>query len=87
MSVTVEFENERVRVSRVKHGKHEKHPTVARADRLIVYLDDGEVVREEGGKKQTIRHKRGEIVWRANSTHEIGNALDAMHEVLIVELK
>ena len=87
MSVIVEFENERVRVSRAKHGKHEKHPSVTRGDRLIVYLDDGEVVREEGGKKQTIRHKRGEVVWRAHSTHEIANALDAPHEALIVELK
>ena len=87
MSAIIEFENERVRVSRVKHGNREKHPRVARGDRLIVYLDDGEVVREEGGQNQTIRHKRGEVVWRAHSTHEIGNVIDASHEVVIVELK
>jgi hypothetical protein len=87
MSVIAEFENERVRVSRVKLGKREKHPSVARGDRLIVYLDDSEVVREEGGKKQRIRHKRGEVVWRAHSTHEIANVLDSHHEALIVELK
>jgi translation initiation factor IF-1 len=87
MSVTVEFENDRVRVTRVRHDKHERRPHIARGDRLVVYLDDGEVVREEGGKTETIRHKRGDVVWRAQSTHRIANALDAPHEALIVELK
>jgi hypothetical protein len=87
MSVKVEFENERVRVSRVRHSSHERLPLATRADRVIVYLDDGEVTREEGAETRTLVRKRGEVVWRPRSTHVIENARQDAHEVLIIELK
>lgn len=87
MSATIEFENERVRVSRVRHDPHERHPRTTRADRLVVYLDDGAVIRKEDGQTLTIAHKRGDVVWRARSTHEIANTRGDAHEALIIEFK
>ena len=87
MSVKVEFENERVRVLRVRHDSLERSPAAARADRVIVYLDDGKVTREESGVRRTIVRKRGEVAWRPSSTHAIENAGQDSHEVLIIELK
>jgi hypothetical protein len=88
MSVTVEFENERVRVLRARHAPHEKHPSASRRDRLIIYLNDGQIRRSEaGGKPEEIRRKSGEVVWRNHSQHEIENVKDTNHEVIIVELK
>jgi hypothetical protein len=87
VAVKVEFENERVRVLRVRHESQERLPTATRSDRLIVYLDDAKVTREENGVKQTLARKRGEVAWRVSSTHAIENANQDVHEVLIVELK
>ncbi len=86
MTTTVAFENDRVKVSRVKHGGHELQ-SAHRRDRLIVYLDEGTVVRAEGGKTETIKRKAGDVSWRGASTHEVENAGDRQHEVLIVEFK
>ena len=87
MGETVEFENDRVRVLRVKHNGRERHPHKQRYDRLIIYVNDGHVLRSEGGKQEKIRRKAGEVVWRSQSEHEIENLNDAGHEVLVVELK
>lgn len=83
----IEFENDRVRVSRVRHHAREAGAPVARGDRLIVYLHDGHVTRTEGGKREEIRHKAGEVVWRPRSQHAIKHEEDGQHEVLIIELK
>ena len=87
MSATVEFENDRVRVSRVRQGPNERHARVTRGDRLVVYLEDGAIEREEGGQVVKISHKRGDVVWRASSTHQIANLRNDVHETLIIELK
>jgi len=83
----IEFENDRVRVSRIKHSgsgpiSHEK-----RHDRLIIYLRDGHVMRSEGGQQQELRHKAGDVVWRLRSEHEVHSQDDGEHEVLVIEIK
>jgi hypothetical protein len=87
MTTTVELENERVRVLRVKHAKGESHPVAARGDRLVIYLTDARIVRTVEGKQETLTRKAGEVVWRDHSQHQVQNAAAGGHEVLIVELK
>lgn len=87
MSATTEFENEWVRVLRVRHDGQERHPSRARHDRLIIYLTDGHIARTEGERREEIRRTAGTVVWRPRSEHEIENLKTEPHEVLIVELK
>jgi len=87
MATTVELENERVRVLRIKHAKGESHPPAARGDRLIIYLTDGRLVRAVDGKEETLTRSLGQVIWREHSQHQVRNAGPAGHEVLIVELK
>jgi hypothetical protein len=87
MGATVEFEDDRVRVLRVKHAGREKHPQASRKDRLIIYLNEGRVARTENGKPEEIRRKTGDVVWKKGSQHHIENLSDANHEVIIVEFK
>jgi glucose/arabinose dehydrogenase len=83
----VEFENDRVKVTRVTAD----HPgTIAsgpRRDRLIIYLRDGHVRRTADGKKEEHRRKAGDVVWRDKSHHQIEHLEDGHHEVLVLEFK
>jgi hypothetical protein len=83
----VVFENDKVRVLRRHHGPREAQGETSRGDRLIIYLQDGRVVRTEGSKREEIAHRTGDVVWRPKSRHAIENAGEGAHEVLIVELK
>jgi hypothetical protein len=87
MGTTVEFENERVKVLRIKHGPRERHPQTSRKDRLVIYLTDGHVRRTESGKHEELTRKAGEVVWRDRSQHHVENLKDAHQEVIVVELK
>jgi len=87
MESKVEFENDRVRVLRVKHSARESHPQASKQDRLIIYLNEGHIRRTEGGQQQEIRHKAGDVVWKKRSQHGVENLKDSPHEVLIVEFK
>ena len=78
----VEFENDRVRVSRVKGNSG----LSSREDRLIVYLADGKVVRRQGEAREEIERKAGDVVWRDASEHRIEHD-DRNHRVLIIEFK
>jgi hypothetical protein len=84
----VEFENDRVRVVKVRIAGREKHPVRARQDRVLIWLTDAHEVRTEpSGKKEEIRRKAGEVAWRAASEHQIENFEDRDVELIIVELK
>jgi len=90
MAVTVEFENDRLRVLRARHSSREKHPPISRGDRLIIYLNDGHIRRvNKAGSHQPeeIRRKLGDVVWRDRSQHQTENLKETNHEVIIVELK
>jgi hypothetical protein len=84
----IEFENERVRVIRVKIGQREKHPVRARRDRVLVWLTDAHEMRTEpSGKKEEVRRKGGDVAWRTASQHQIENYEDKEVELIIMELK
>ena len=84
---TVEFENDRVRVSRVKQTGAAVRPAAARRDRLIVYLENSDVRRIVGDDRQQISRRAGDVVWRDASKHTIEVIDDGPHDVLIIELK
>jgi len=83
----IEFENDRVKVTRVKAGQRGQSVHSTRHDRLIIYIQGGYVRRTEGGQHEEIRRKAGDVVWRESSQHQVENLEDANHHVLIVELK
>ena len=85
----IEFENDRVRVTRVKGSGPGpgSAPSVARLDRLVVYLRDANVERKEGGRKESLQRRAGAVVWRPSSQHDVALAHQGEHEVLIIELK
>jgi hypothetical protein len=83
----VEFENQRVRVTRVKRSGAGSVPPGKRQDRLIIYLQDAQIERKENGRRETLQRRAGEVVWRASSQHEVEVTKAGEHEVLIVELK
>ena len=85
----VEFENDRIRVTRVKASGPGpgSDPSVSRLDRLIVYLRDGHVKRKEDSRDETLRRYAGDIVWRPRSHHEVTVAHSGEHEVIVIELK
>jgi quercetin dioxygenase-like cupin family protein len=87
MAAEMLFDNDRVRVTRVRHKPGEVRPPAARNDRLIIYLTEGHVRRTEGGRSQEIRHRAGEVAWRDRSEHEIENLGETSQDVLIVEFK
>lgn len=84
---SVEFENDRVRVSRVKRSGFGTVAAGNRNDRLIIYLKDAHIKRKEGSRQEALQRRAGEVVWRAGSQHEIEVTKGGEHEVLIVELK
>lgn len=83
----IEFENNRVRVSRVRQSGGGSIEPAVRHDRLIIYLRDGAVSRTEGGRRERLQRKAGEVVWRGRSEHQIEVEQSGDHEILIVELK
>jgi hypothetical protein len=87
MPTAVEFENDRLKVLRVKHRKGEEQPPTPRKDRLVVYLGDARITRTVDGKTETIARKAGDVVWREHSHPRIANAGDGAYEVVIVEFK
>jgi hypothetical protein len=84
---TIEFENDRVRVSRVKQEGAGVQEPAARKDRVIVYLKDSEIARHAGGQSNVLHRRAGDVVWQDASEHTIEVTAQEPHEVLIVELK
>lgn len=85
---SIELENDRVLILRVRINGHEKHPQRERKDRVLVWVTNAEERRTEpSGKVESIHRKAGEATWRSASTHQIENLSNEPVEVVIVELK
>jgi hypothetical protein len=85
----VEFENDQVRVLRVKIGGHEVAPLHEHSlNRVTVYLTD-QTFRVTGadGKTDSVHHKAGEAAWGTPLTHKEENSSDQAFEALVVEIK
>ena len=85
----VEFENDQVRVLRVKIGPHQSTPEHQHAlNRVVTYLTGQDIrVTSADGKVERAQHKAGEVVWSGPATHKEENLSDRLFEVIVVELK
>ena len=85
---TVELENERVRVLRIKYGPHEKskmhgHPAI-----VGIFLTDGQMrFTYPDGKSEDITAKTVQVVYFPAFEHDPENLRDQPFEVIGVELK
>jgi len=74
--VSLEFENDQVRVLRVRLGAHESTPAIGESHNCVsVYLTD------------TTSHKFGDAVWEAPGARKIENTGDKPLEMILIELR
>jgi predicted metal-dependent enzyme (double-stranded beta helix superfamily) len=85
----VEFENDQVRVLRVRTGPHEATPVHQHAlNRVVTYLTGQDFrVTAADGKVDHAQRKAGEVGWSGPATHKEENLSDHLFEVVVVELK
>jgi len=85
----VEFENDQVRVVRVKFGPREKAPLHEHMlNRVVVFLTDQNIqVTGEDGTATTAVHKIHEVSWGGPSKHREENLNNEPFEAVMVELK
>lgn len=85
----LEFENDQVRVTRVKFGAHEGAPLHEhQLTRVILYLTDAKTrVTSVDGKVDETPHKAGDVVYGGAAKHSEINTLDHPIEVIVTELK
>ena len=85
----VDFENDQVRVLRVKMGPHESAPMHEHAlNRVVVYLTDQKIrVTSADGKQEQIEHNAGDVGWGAPARHREENIGGQAFELYAVELK
>jgi quercetin dioxygenase-like cupin family protein len=85
----IEFENDQVRVLRVRIPPHQSTPVHTHVlNRVIVYLTDQNIqVTTTDGKSDRLHHKQGEVSWGGPATHKEENMSDHLFEVIAVEIK
>jgi uncharacterized RmlC-like cupin family protein len=85
----LEFENDQVRVTRVKFGAHEGAPLHEhQLTRVILYLTDSKTrVTSVDGTVDETPHKAGDVVYGGAAKHSEINTLDHPIEVIVTELK
>ena len=84
----VEFENDQVRVLRIKYGPKEKSVMHAHPGSVAVFLTDGNVkFTLPEGKTQDAAVKAGTSQWTPAGKHLPENMSDKPFELVLVELK
>ena len=85
---SVIFENDQVRVLRIRYGPNEQGIMHSHPDGVVVYMDDlnGEFLLPDGTVISS-QGKRGDVVWTEAGAHQPRNLGDAPFEVIQVELK
>jgi len=85
---TVEFENARVRVLRVKYGPHEKSVMHWHPAAVAIFQTDSNVrFTFPNGKTEDRPAKAGTVAWTPAQAHLPENLGDEPFEVILVELK
>ena len=85
---TVEFENKRVRVLRIRYGPREKSVMHSHPDSVAVFLTDHAVkFTYPDGKADEVRVNAGEVNWLPATTHLPENLGDKALELVLIELK
>jgi quercetin dioxygenase-like cupin family protein len=85
----VEFENDQVRVMRVKFAPHQAVPEHEHyLNRVVVYLtnQDSKMTTPDG-KVDESKHQAGEYSWGGPTKHKEQNTLDTPVEIIVVEFK
>ncbi len=85
----LEFENDQVRVFRVKIAPHASTPMHEHTlKRIVTYLTDANTrVTGADGKVENQQHKAGDVVWGEHAKHKEQNLSDKPLEVVVTELK
>jgi quercetin dioxygenase-like cupin family protein len=84
----VEFENDQVRVLRVKVGAGEKSIMHAHPDAVAIFMTDTNVkFTFPEGKTEDVTRKAGDALWTPAVTHMPENVGSQPFEVILVELK
>ena len=84
----VEFENERVRILRIRLGPGQKDSLHEHPASIAVTLTDQHVrVTGADGGSRELRRKAGEARFLEPSVHRIENLSEAPYETILVELK
>lgn len=85
----VEFENDQVRVVRVKFGPHEKTPLHDHMlNRVVIFLTDQNIqITPADGAATTAVHKATEVSWGGPAKHREENLNNAPFEAIMVELR
>jgi uncharacterized RmlC-like cupin family protein len=85
----LEFENDQVRVSRVKMSAHHKVPQHEHVlNRAVVYITDQKTrMTASDGKVDIAEHKPGEVSWGTAVKHAEENMNDKPFEAVVVEFK
>jgi quercetin dioxygenase-like cupin family protein len=87
-SVKVEFENEQIRVTRVRYAPRAKSPMHSHTGRAVVAITPSHlrVTTSDGTTRETER-RAGEIYWGDSVRHSAENLTDAPLETVEVEVK
>jgi uncharacterized RmlC-like cupin family protein len=85
----VEFDNDQVRVVRVKIGPHETAPMHEHSlNRVVTYITGQDFrVTSADGKTEHTQHKAGDVSWGGPVKHKEENLSDKPFEVVVVEIK
>jgi uncharacterized RmlC-like cupin family protein len=85
----IEFENDQVRVFRVKIGPHAATPMHEHTlKRIVTYWTDANMrVTNADGKVENQQHKAGDVVWGEHAKHKEQNMGDNTFEAVVTELK
>ncbi len=85
----VEFENDQVRVLRVRIGVKESAPMHEHLlNRVVTYLTDQNFrVTTAEGKADSVMHKAGDVSWGGPAKHKEENLSDEPFEAVVVEVK
>ncbi len=84
----VEFENDKVRILRIKYGPGEKSAMHGHPPGVIVFVTDcdGKFTFPDGSS-EPIQAKAGDVVWSEATEHLPENTASSPFEVVLVELK
>jgi quercetin dioxygenase-like cupin family protein len=84
----VEFENDKVRVLRVKYGPGEKSPMHGHPDTVAVFLTPHYSKHQfSSGEKREMRGDAGSTMWLDACEHLPENGNNEVMELVLVELK
>ena len=85
---TVEFENDRVRIIRIKYGPGEKSVMHTHGANVSVLLSDGTIrMNLPDGTSEDLQSEVGVAAWSDGDEHLPENLSDKQMEVVLIELK